>query len=229
MYHFLRFMPGLAHDSQGIDIMLCCTGSKPPSQTVPCKIRLIESGFFHIFFDDQCYGFVGKLNVPQFLIALERTKQRACMKLRKVQPFFYSTHRTDFRLRCIGNSNIIEGLERLKFSFNSYTINRISIESGIESFRDEEYFQECRRKIINTRDYTITELQKLGFNVLNSKSNFLFISHITANASDLYQKLRDNGILVRYLSKPKIDNFLRVTIGTDEEMQEFIAKLQKII
>lgn len=147
-----------------------------------------------------------------------------------VQTFSKSRSYAGMRLGyALGNSNIIEGLERLKFSFNSYTINRISIESGIESFRDEEYFQECRRKIMNTRDYTTTELEKLGFNVLDSKSNFLFISHITANASDLYQKLRDNGILVRYFSKPKIDNFLRVTIGTDEEMQEFIAKLQKII
>ncbi len=85
-----------------------------------------------------------------------------------VQTFSKSRSYAGMRLGyALGNSNIIEGLERLKFSFNSYTINRISIESGIESFRDEEYFQECRRKIMNTRDYTTTELEKLGFNVLD--------------------------------------------------------------
>ena len=147
-----------------------------------------------------------------------------------VQTFSKSRSYAGMRLGyALGNKNIIEGLERLKFSFNSYTINRISIESAIESFDDDEYFQNCRNKIIETRRYTTSELLKLGFNVLDSKSNFLFISHSNVSAKILYQKLRDNGILVRYFDKPKIDNFLRVTIGTDEEMKEFIKCLKKIL
>ncbi len=147
-----------------------------------------------------------------------------------VQTFSKSRSYAGMRLGyALGNKDIIEGLERLKFSFNSYTINRISIESAIESFDDDEYFQNCRNKIIETRRYTTSELLKLGFNVLDSKSNFLFISHSNVSAKILYQKLRDNGILVRYFDKPKIDNFLRVTIGTDEEMKEFIKCLKKIL
>ena len=147
-----------------------------------------------------------------------------------VQTFSKSRSYAGMRLGyALGNKDIIEGLERLKFSFNSYTINRISIESAIESFDDEEYFQNCRNKIIETRRYTTSELLKLGFNVLDSKSNFLFISHSNVSAKILYQKLRDNGILIRYFDKPKIDNFLRVTIGTDEEMKEFIKCLKKIL
>ena len=147
-----------------------------------------------------------------------------------VQTFSKSRSYAGMRLGyALGNKDIIEGLERLKFSFNSYTINRISIESAIESFDDDEYFQNCRNKIIETRRYTTSELLKLGFNVLDSKSNFLFISHSNVSAKILYQKLRDNGILIRYFDKPKIDNFLRVTIGTDEEMKEFIKCLKKIL
>ena len=147
-----------------------------------------------------------------------------------VQTFSKSRSYAGMRLGyALGNTDIIEGLERLKFSFNSYTINRISIESAIESFDDDEYFQNCRNKIIETRRYTTSELLKLGFNVLDSKSNFLFISHSNVSAKILYQKLRDNGILIRYFDKPKIDNFLRVTIGTDEEMKEFIKCLKKIL
>lgn len=147
-----------------------------------------------------------------------------------VQTFSKSRSYAGMRLGyALGNKDIIEGLERLKFSFNSYTINRISIESAIESFDDDEYFQNCRNKIIETRRYTTSELLKLGFNVLDSKSNFLFISHSNVSAKILYKKLRDNGILVRYFDKPKIDNFLRVTIGTDEEMKEFIKCLKKIL
>ena len=147
-----------------------------------------------------------------------------------VQTFSKSRSMAGIRLGyALGSENIIEGLNRLKFSFNSYTIDRISIEAGIESFKDNEYFEKTNAKIIQTREKTVEKLKKLGFKVLNSSANFIFISHNKVFAGDLYKQLKENGVLVRYFAKDRIDNYLRVTIGTDEEMGTFIEELEKII
>ena len=147
-----------------------------------------------------------------------------------VQTFSKSRSMAGIRLGyALGSENIIEGLNRLKFSFNSYTIDRISIEAGIESFKDDEYFEKINAKIIQTREKTVKKLKKLGFKVLNSSANFIFISHNKVFAGDLYKQLKENGVLVRYFAKDRIDNYLRVTIGTDEEMRIFIEKLEEII
>ena len=147
-----------------------------------------------------------------------------------VQTFSKSRSMAGIRLGyALGCKSIIEGLNRLKFSFNSYTIDRISIEAGIESFKDNEYFEKTNAKIIQTREKTSEKLKKLGFKVLNSSANFIFISHNKVFAGDLYKQLKENGVLVRYFAKDRIDNYLRVTIGTNEEMRIFIEKLEKII
>jgi len=147
-----------------------------------------------------------------------------------VQTFSKSRSMAGIRLGyALGSENIIEGLNRLKFSFNSYTIDRISIEAGIESFKDDEYFEKTNAKIIQTREKTSEELKKLGFKVLNSSANFIFISHNKVFAGDLYKQLKENGVLVRYFAKDRIDNYLRVTIGTDEEMRIFIEKLEDLL
>ncbi len=147
-----------------------------------------------------------------------------------VQTFSKSRSFAGMRLGyAIGSENIIEGLNRLKFSFNSYTIDRISIEAGIESFKDDDYFVKINAKIIETREKTVKKLKELEFKVLNSSANFIFISHNKVFAGDLYKQLKDNGILVRYFAKDRIDNYLRVTIGTDEEMKIFIEKLEKLL
>ena len=147
-----------------------------------------------------------------------------------VQTFSKSRSFAGMRLGyAIGSENIIEGLNRLKFSFNSYTVDRISIEAGIESFKDDEYFVKTNAKIIETREKTVKKLKELGFKVLNSSANFIFISHNKVFAGDLYKNLKDNGVLVRYFTKDRIDNYLRVTIGTDEDMEIFIEKLNKLL
>ena len=147
-----------------------------------------------------------------------------------VQTFSKSRSMAGIRLGyALGCESIIEGLNRLKFSFNSYTIDRISIETGIESFKDNEYFEKTNAKIIQTREKTSEKLKKLGFKVLNSSANFIFISHDKVFAGDLYKQLKDNGVLVRYFAKDRIDNYLRVTIGTDEEMGIFIEKLEDLL
>lgn len=147
-----------------------------------------------------------------------------------IQTFSKSRSLAGMRLGfSFGNKELIKGLKNIKFSFNSYTVNRLSILAGIEAFKDEEYFKESILKIINTREKTKEELKELGFKVLDSKSNFLFMSHNKIFAEDIYLKLKANGILVRYFKQDIINNFIRATIGTDEEMIIFINTLKKIV
>ena len=147
-----------------------------------------------------------------------------------IQTFSKSRALAGMRLGfAIGDENLIQGLKNIKYSFNSYTINRLSILAAIEAIKDKKYFEESVNKIINTRERMKIQLKELDFKVLDSKSNFLFISHKNMFTEKLYLKLRDNGILVRYFKSNIIDNYIRVTIGTDEEMDAFIKKLKEIL
>lgn len=129
----------------------------------------------------------------------------------------------------IGDPGLVKALDSVKNSFNSYTIDRLSMAAGIAAFEDVEYFEDKRKKVIATREWTSRELIKLGFKVFDSASNFIFVTHETAKALDLFMKLRENGILVRYFKQPRIDNHLRITIGTDQEMEKLIETFKKIL
>lgn len=129
----------------------------------------------------------------------------------------------------VGNPELIKALNSVKGSFNSYTMNMLSIILGVESLKDEEYFRSVMGKIINTREKTGVSLERLGFKVLPSLTNFLFATHETVPASVIFEELKKENIYVRYFNKPLIDNFLRITIGTDEEMDIFLKKIEGII
>lgn len=147
-----------------------------------------------------------------------------------IQTFSKSRALAGMRLGfAIGNKELIEGLDRIKFSFNSYTINRLSLLAGVEAVKDKEYFEKSTKKIIETREKVSSELKKIDFKVLDSKANFLFISHNKINGEELYMRLKDKGILVRYFKKDLIDNYLRVTIGTEEEMGKFLETVKEIL
>jgi histidinol-phosphate aminotransferase len=129
----------------------------------------------------------------------------------------------------LGHKDLIEGLNRIKNSINSYTIDRVALAGAKEAIKDQEYFEEITEKIINTRERAVKDLESLGFNVLESKSNFVFASHNKVTGKYLYESLKDHGVLVRYFNKERIDNFLRITIGTDEEMNILLEKLELIL
>ncbi|MDI3547683.1 MAG: histidinol-phosphate aminotransferase [Halanaerobiales bacterium] len=129
----------------------------------------------------------------------------------------------------MGQQGLIEGLNRIKNSINSYTLDRLAIAGAIAAIKDEEYFQETRRKIINTRERVSSELTGLGFEVIPSKTNFIFITHPEHRADKLFSLLREKGILVRYFNQPRITNFLRVSIGSEKEMDHFLERLQEIL
>jgi len=129
----------------------------------------------------------------------------------------------------LGHKDLIEGLNRIKNSINSYTLDRVALAGATEAMKDNEHFEEITKKIIDTRETTMKSLEKLGFNVLESKANFVFASHNKVSGKLLYERLKDNGVLVRYFNKDRIDNFLRITIGTDEEMSILIERLKLIL
>ena len=147
-----------------------------------------------------------------------------------VQTFSKSRSLAGLRLGfAIGNEELIDGLNRVKNSFNSYPIDRVAMISGVEAIKDEEYFKETRDKIVATREAASKHLEDLGFLVTPSKANFIFISHKEVPAEDIFLKLKEKGVLVRFFKKDRINNYLRVSIGTDEEMEIFVEKLKEIL
>ena len=129
----------------------------------------------------------------------------------------------------IGNSQLIEGLNRVKNSFNSYTIDRLALIGAAEAIKDKNYFDVTTKKIIRTREDTVKKLENLNFEILDSKANFIFVKHKEFSGKYLYEKLKENGVLVRYFNKERIEDYLRITIGTDEEMSLLIANVKKIL
>ena len=122
----------------------------------------------------------------------------------------------------IGNQELIKALNDVKYSFNSYTMNRPSILLGTASLKDESYFREVTEKIMETRSWFESEMRKLGFSFPDSKANFIFASHKEVPAKEIFETAKEHKIYVRYFAKPRIDNYLRITIGTREEMQKLL-------
>ena len=127
----------------------------------------------------------------------------------------------------IGSKKLISALNRVKFSINSYTIDSLTMAIGKAAMDDRKYFEDTVEKIIRTRTRTKKELEDLGFSVLDSKSNFLFVTHPEMDAADTNAALKDAGIYVRYFPTDRIKDYLRITIGTDDEMDKLISSFKK--
>ncbi|MGN0970169.1 MAG: aminotransferase class I/II-fold pyridoxal phosphate-dependent enzyme, partial [Evtepia sp.] len=124
---------------------------------------------------------------------------------------------------------IIEDLEKLKYSTNPYNVNRLTLKLGEAAVDSDEYFRENARKIMATREKTAQALRELGFTLPDSKSNFLFVKREGLDGGLLYQKLKDRGVLIRHFSDPRIAQYNRVTVGTDEEMEAFLTQVKAIM
>ena len=129
----------------------------------------------------------------------------------------------------IAASKVLRYLNDVKYSFNSYTMDQLSIDLGVEAVKDNAYFEENISKIINTRERSKERLKALGFSFRDSRSNFIFATHESCPAKEIFEALKEQDIYVRYFEKPRIDNYLRITIGTDEEMDQFFAFLEKYL
>ncbi len=130
----------------------------------------------------------------------------------------------------LGNPELIRYINDCKYSFNSYTMNQTAIELGVEAIRDRAYFEECTQKIIDTREWSKKEFTALGFTFEDSMSNFVFVTHPKYSAVELFEALRSADIYVRHFKSPeRISNYLRISIGTQEEMEALFAFLKQYI
>lgn len=146
-----------------------------------------------------------------------------------VQTFSKSRSMAGMRIGyAFGSEKLIAYLNDVKYSFNSYTMDQLTLAMGKASVEDREYFKQTTDKIIRTREWTKEELKRLGFLFEDSKSNFVFVTHPKVSAKQLFENLKKENVYVRYFAKPeRISNYLRITIGTDKEMQKLISLLKK--
>ena len=129
----------------------------------------------------------------------------------------------------MGGVELIEGLERIKNSFNSYPLDILAQRAALASLQDEEYFRHSCRRVIASRARLCREMTALGFEVLPSAANFVFATHPRRPARDLFAALRQRGIIVRYFDKPRIDNYLRVSVGTDQQCDALLTALRDLL
>ena len=147
-----------------------------------------------------------------------------------VQTFSKSRSMAGMRIGyAMGNKELIKALNDVKFSFNSYTMNATSLAYGVEAVKDDGYFKETLEKIVKTREVAKKRLAELGFSFTDSKANFVFATHEKINAKEIFGKLKEKHIYVRYFDLARIDNYLRITVGTDEEMGALMEALEEIV
>lgn len=129
----------------------------------------------------------------------------------------------------LGDSKLIEALNLVKGCFNSYPLDRLALAGAEAALRDTRHLETTRRQVMESRDWLATQLKALDFQVLPSKANFLFVRHPSHAARELLQQLRQRSILVRHFAKPRIAEFLRISIGTAEECSKLVAALREIL
>lgn len=128
----------------------------------------------------------------------------------------------------IGQADLIEALERVKNSFNSYPLDRFAMAGAVAAFEDEAYFQETRQAVIRSREKLTADLKALGFAVLPSAANFVFATHARQDAGTLAASLRERGIIVRHFRQPRIEQYLRITVGTPAECEALVEALAEL-
>lgn len=184
--------------------------------------KIIASDPDHVVLVDEAYvDFGGESVVP----LIKKYKN-----LLVVQTFSKSRSLAGGRLGfAIGDKELIEDLQKLKFSTNPYAINRLTLVAGEASIDSNDYYMDNCKKIIATREYTTEALETLGFTVIPSCTNFVFAKTEDMSGEELYLRLKDEGILVRHFKKERIKEYLRITIGTMEEMEALIDTIKKIL
>lgn len=129
----------------------------------------------------------------------------------------------------IGSTKLIDDLNKMKYSFNPYNVNRLTQLMGEAALEDEAYYAVMRREIIKTREYTTARLKELGFSMTDSKANFIFATYPGLGGHDLYIALKEKGILVRHFNSPRISDYIRITIGMREEMEKLIGTIAELV
>jgi len=129
----------------------------------------------------------------------------------------------------LGSAELIADLNRVKYSFNPYNVNRLSLLAGTAAIEDEPYFQSCCSAIRENRAWTVGKLEALGFTILPSQANFIFAKSDRISGGDLYRKLKENGILVRWFDSDRIRDYVRITIGSAEQMAALVERITQLL
>lgn len=184
--------------------------------------RVIASNPDRVVLIDEAYADFGAESVvpliheyPNLLVVMTYSKSRALAGARLGV--------------ALAGAELIADLELLKYSTNPYNVNRLTMEIGCAAVDSDSYFRENWRKIIDTRENTTKALEEMGFQVLPSQANFVFITRPGMDGKAFYQSLKERGVLVRHFARPRIEQFVRVTIGTPEEMETFLAVARELI
>ena len=201
-----------------------CNPNAPTGRTLPlCDIRrILDANPNVVVLVDEAYADFGAQSAvelikeyPNLVVVCTMSKSRSLAGMR----IGYA----------LGNADLIAGVNCVKNSFNSYPLDRLALAAGEAAIQDVEYFERTRNCIIRTREHTTARLRELGFRVHDSNANFIFITHPDKSGQELQQGLRERGVLVRWFNKPRIDQYLRVSIGTDEEMAKMCAACEDIL
>lgn len=185
-------------------------------------IDLLEHNKDSIVIIDEAYADFGEYSAVELIDKYDN--------LVVTQTFSKSRSMAGMRVAAaFANPYLISYMDAVKDSYNSYPMDSIAIQTGIASIKDKAYFEDTVAKIIATRERTANELKKLSFKVLDSSTNFLFASHPKHNAKDIFEYLKSKNIFIRYFNKPRIENYLRITIGTDEEMNAFLKAVKEYL
>ena len=155
-----------------------------------------------------------------------RTMDMDAFSTRAVAVFAEHGHTLDTRV--IEGAELIEALERIKNSFNSYPLDRLAIAGAVASFEDHDHFDRSCKAVIATREKLVREMKSLGFEVIPSSANFIFARHVSHDAEMLALALRQQSIIVRHFKMPRIDQYLRITVGTDEQCDILLSVLREI-
>ena len=180
----------------------------------PDRVVLVDEAYVD-FGPDRASAIELVSRYPQLLVVQTLSKSRALAGLR-----------VGF---AIGQPALIEALERVKNSFNSYPLDRLAIAGAVAAFEDADYFEQTRRQVIASRERLVAELTALGFDVVPSAANFVFARHPQHDAAELAKALRERSIIVRHFRLPRIDQHLRITVGTDAQCDALLAALQTIL
>lgn len=184
--------------------------------------RLLRSNTESVVVIDEAYvdfggtsavGLIGRY--PNLLVVQTMSKSRSLAGLRVGY--------------ALGNPELIEALERVKNSFNSYPLDRLALAGAIAAFEDTVYFEQTTARVIASRTRLVEALTGLGFAVLPSAANFVFARHATRDAAEIAAELRSRSIIVRHFRLPRIDQFLRITVGTDDQCDSLVAALRQIL
>jgi histidinol-phosphate aminotransferase len=155
---------------------------------------------------------------------------RSCPNLLVIQTLSKSRSLAGLRVGfALGQRPLIDALERVKDSFNSYPLDRLAQAGATAAIEDEKWFESCRLKVMASRDRLAQELTGLGFHVLPSAANFLFASHLGKDGATLQSQLRRHGVIVRHFADARISNFLRISVGTDEQCGKLVAAVKDIL